>query len=160
MLLRSTLSRRERTRVFPSVHVPDVAEGGVCLPPVAYFHDLFSVAGMGREMRELQIQRPLGIVRRDDALRLAGYEVGHVLVSVLHRVIVDADPVQIVAQLPLRSIPRIYSLLSDSGFRFGIRQRRSQTARSRFGRRLRTGPVIRDAAGDAFHSGFRPLHLQ
>jgi len=58
---------------------------------------------MGREVRQLQVQRLRGLTRRDDALRLVGYEIGHVLVAALHRVIVGRDPVQIVAVLLLQS---------------------------------------------------------
>lgn len=87
------------TRVFSSVHVPDVAEGGVRFLPIAHFHDLFSVAGVNSEMRQLQIQRLLGVARGDNALRFAGHEVSYVLVIALDRMIVSHDPVQIVAAL-------------------------------------------------------------
>jgi len=58
---------------------------------------------MGREVRQLQVQRLLGVTRRDDALRLAGHEISHVLVVAFHRVIISRDPVQIVAALLLQS---------------------------------------------------------
>lgn len=80
-----------RTRKLSSVYIFDITNIVGHFFQITYFQDIFTGCCMGREMRQLQVQRFRGIMRRNDILRLFGDDVGQIVVSILDRMMV-ADP--------------------------------------------------------------------